>query len=137
MAAPVNRKKVLFVDDEPYVLKIVKNRLASNGYEVSTASSGKEGLEKAREENPDIIVLDYSMPLMTGTETCLQLKQQEKTRKIPVVIFTARTRKGLEAECIQAGAVGIIYKPTISELLHLMNRIIRGEKIVWGKEDDL
>jgi len=116
--------KILVVDDEPFVVKIMQNRLEANGFLLDTASNGKEALEKAKSFKPDLIVLDYLMPDMTGEETCRMLKAQDDTKDIPVVIFTAVEVRELEAKCMAAGAEAIIYKPTVSDLLEQLKRIL-------------
>ena len=126
-------KKILFVDDEPYVVLLMKRRIEHNGYEVITAANGREGIEKARKEKPDLIIIDHTMPEMTGMEMCKQLKSDPVTQKINVIVYTASTEKGIEENFIHAGAVGIIYKPLVVELLTLMKHVLAGEKIDWNE----
>ena len=86
----MERKKILIVDDEPELRKAVKIRLENNNYKVITAKDGFEGLEKAKLEKPNLIILDVMMSGMGGYEVCMQLKQSEQTQNIPVLMLSAR-----------------------------------------------
>jgi len=84
------KKKILVVDDEPDILKIVEWQLMMSGYDVLTAPNGIEGLKKAREEKPDLIILDVVMPIreMNGIQMKESLKKDDSTKRIPVILFT-------------------------------------------------
>jgi CheY-like chemotaxis protein len=82
-------KKIVVVDDEPDVLKVEVFRLKKLGYEVYTAVNGKDGLDLIREKKPDLILLDLRLPVMEGTEVCIQVKKDEGTKDIPVILITA------------------------------------------------
>ena len=84
-------KKVLVADDEMHIVHVVAIKLRNNGYEVVTAENGAEAFELACEENPDIIVTDCQMPVMTGLELIAKLRQCEQTKDIPVIMLTARS----------------------------------------------
>lgn len=126
-------QKILFVDDEPHVVLLMKRRLEHAGYSVLTAAEGEEAFKKAKADVPDLMIIDQTMPKMSGVELCRKVKAEAPLKNVPVIIYTANTQKGLEEECIQAGAVGIIYKPLVAELLTLVRRIFAGEKIDWGE----
>jgi len=83
-------KKVLIIDDEHEILKMVKLRLEANHFDVVTASDGVEGFVKARDENPDLIILDVMMPNLDGHAFIQELKRTEEIKGTPVIIFTAR-----------------------------------------------
>ncbi|MBN1870625.1 MAG: response regulator [Candidatus Omnitrophica bacterium] len=83
------KKKILVVDDEIELVELVKIRLESDGYEVLTANSGLEGLSKAAGEQPDLIILDISMAEMDGYTVIQKLREEPKTKNIPVIILTA------------------------------------------------
>ena len=86
-------KKILVVDDEPELVKALKIRLESAGYEVIPAYDGEEGIMKAREENPDLIVLDIMMPKMDGFTTLKELKKRSKNKPLPpVIVLTAKPK---------------------------------------------
>jgi len=126
-------KKILLVDDESLIVLLMKRRLEHGGYSVVTAESGTEALTKAKKEKPDLCVVDHTMPKMTGLELCKLVKNDPDLKHIPVIIYTANTETGLEAQCIAAGATGVITKPLVAELLGLIKRILAGEKINWAE----
>ncbi len=86
----MTHKKILVVDDEPDLLKMVKLRLEANEFEVFTASDGAEGIIKARDCKPDLIIVDVLMPNLDGCAFVQELKKISEIRSIPVIIFTAR-----------------------------------------------
>src|SRR3989338_1841917 len=85
-------KKILVIDDEPEMTELLKSRLESQSYEIITAHDGEEGLEKARYEKPDLIILDVLMPKMDGYTFVRELKVEEATKGIPVIVLTAKRR---------------------------------------------
>ncbi|MDD5218610.1 MAG: response regulator [Candidatus Omnitrophica bacterium] len=120
-------RKVLFIEDEPDQVAVVQARLKKNGYEVITALDGEEGLIKARQEKPDLILLDVIMPKMDGREVCRRLKSNPATQASPVIAITAAGNSGIEHECIAAGASECVRKPYESaELLARMEEILKG-----------
>lgn len=91
--APAALKKILLIDDEPHILLALKHLLMANHYSVITALDGREGLKKALEEKPDLIISDVLMPHVTGYELVQQLEREAKGgRLIPVIIITAHPR---------------------------------------------
>lgn len=126
-------KKILYVDDESLIVLLMKRRLEHGGYTVITAESGQEALTKIKKEKPDLCVVDHTMPKMTGLELCRLIKNDPDLKQIPVIMYTANTESGLEAQCISAGATGVITKPLVAELLGLIKRILAGEKINWSE----
>ena len=83
-------RKVLVVDDEVHIVHVVAIKLRNNGYEPITAGNGQEAYDLACRENPDIIIADYMMPVMTGLELLEKLRENEATKNIPFVLLTAR-----------------------------------------------
>ncbi|MBN1961152.1 MAG: response regulator [Deltaproteobacteria bacterium] len=92
-------KKILLVDDSNTVLLMERMLLANEGYELLTASNGREAIIKATEEKPDLILLDVVMPEVSGFEACKQIRAQESTREIPIIMVTTRS----EATNVQIG----------------------------------
>jgi two-component system alkaline phosphatase synthesis response regulator PhoP len=90
-AKTMAEKTVLVVDDEIHIVHVVAIKLRNNGYEVITANNGAEALELAQQESPDIIVTDYQMPVMSGLELVKELRENEITKNIPVILLTARS----------------------------------------------
>lgn len=120
-------KKILFVDDEPVVVTLMKNRIVSRGFLVETAHEGAGGLEKAKTWQPDLILLDIAMPGMDGYETCRRLKASKETAHIPVVLFTAVQETQLAALAEKAGAVKVIQKPFVDQVFKVISEILGPE----------
>ena len=103
--------KVLLVDDSPMQQKIAKIYLEKGeGYTVITANNGVAGLNKAREEVPDLILLDVEMPELSGDKVLQELKSSEGTKNIPVIMCTAND-EFIEEDFIKMGAAGYLKKP--------------------------
>ena len=82
--------KVLVVDDEIHIVQVVAIKLRNNGFDVITCENGAQALEIASKENPNVIVTDFQMPVMTGLELVENLRNQPDTAEIPVIMLTAR-----------------------------------------------
>lgn len=105
-------KKILVIDDEADLLMMVVARIKKAGYEVLSAKDGKTGLEMARLENPDLILLDLVMPGIDGYQVCRSLKADSKLKAIPVVIFTASfCATDISQKVKELSADGYISKP--------------------------
>lgn len=85
-------KHILCIEDEPEMIDLIRLILSRRGFEVEGAAGGKEGLEKVRQNPPDLVLLDLMMPDMDGWEVYQQMKAGEKTRNIPVIVVTAKTQ---------------------------------------------
>ena len=103
--------KVLSVDDSSVVRKLVTMILTAEGFKVSTASDGLDGVNKAKEIRPDIILLDFVMPKMNGFQVCRILQKDEKLRQIPVILVTSKGDKVGDKFVDQLGVTGYITKP--------------------------
>jgi len=103
-----NKPKILVVDDEDRSLRLVEAMLAPEGYEVVLAHSGQEGLEKARESSPDVILLDIMMPGLNGFEVLRILRQQSN---IPVIMLTAKKEVTSATDSFHLGADDYVRKP--------------------------
>jgi len=86
----MDKKKILVTEDSPTILGLVSESLKEKGYDVITAQDGQEAFEKARRENPDLIVLDIMLPKIDGYKVCGMLKHDENYAKIPIILLTAR-----------------------------------------------
>lgn len=104
-------RKILVVDDEPHLVDMVATRLRANRYEAVTAVRGGEGIEKAKREKPDLILLDVLMPDMDGYGVLSRLKEDKETEKIPVIMLTVRHWSEDIERALSAGAVDYIGKP--------------------------
>jgi two-component system alkaline phosphatase synthesis response regulator PhoP len=121
------KKKILVVEDEAELTGAIQIRLEQAGYEVLVAYDGQQGLEKARGENPDLIVLDLMLPKMDGYKVCRMLKFDEKYKKIPVVMLTARAQEKDESLGYEVGADAFITKPFKYQVLLSKIRELLGE----------
>jgi class 3 adenylate cyclase len=108
---PASRERILVVDDSPAQRHYVADCLARQGFEISTAENGREGLEKARALQPALVISDYEMPEMTGFELVHALKRDPDTRNTPVIMLTARDSKRDVAQMRAAGASAYLIKP--------------------------
>ena len=118
----MERRRVLIVDDESDIREVASLSLeAVGGYEVATAESGREGIEKAAAEQPDAILLDVMMPEMDGPTTFGRLQGDPATREIPVVLLTAKVQAADRAKFDALGVAAVMSKPfdpmTLSEQL--------------------
>jgi DNA-binding response OmpR family regulator len=126
----MTKKKILVVEDEAELTRAIQIRLEQAGYEVLIAYDGKEALEKAREENPDLIVLDLMLPKIDGYKVCRMLKFDEKYKKIPVVMLTARAQEKDEDLGYEVGADVFITKPFKYQVLLTKIRELLGEGVL-------
>ncbi|HIE53408.1 MAG TPA: response regulator [Armatimonadetes bacterium] len=104
-------KKILVADDEVHIVRILTDVLTDAGYEVIPAFDGKEALEKALEEKPDLVFLDLMMPEMSGYEVCRRLREEETTRDTLIFMLTARGQESDEEEGYRVGADLYLTKP--------------------------
>jgi len=117
-------KKILVVDDEPDVLAFVKLLLEGAGFEVVAAKDGPEGFSRAVQHTPDLALVDVVMPGMTGIELLKKMKSQEKTRKIPVIVFSVLDREVDRRMALDSGAVDFLTKPSDPQaIMSFMKRI--------------
>ena len=120
-------KKILFIEDETDLVLMVRTRLEANGFKMVSAGDGEAGLKMADEEKPDLILLDLQIPKIHGFEVCKRLKQDPKTRGVPVMIFTVSAGPNLEDRCRAVGAEACLRKPfEASHLLATMKELLRG-----------
>ena len=123
------KKRVLVVDDERHIVRLVQVNLERQGYEVLTAYDGVECLEKAKAEKPDLIVLDVMMPRMDGFEALQRLKSDPETNHIPVIMLTARAQDRDVLQGYQYGADLYLTKPfSPLELISLVKRVFESQE---------
>ena len=106
----MNRKKILLIDDEQDILEIISYNLEKEGYQVFTAGNGNEGIAKAKEIVPDLILLDVMMPEKDGIETCQDLRKIKELQKTLIVFLSARSEEFSQLAGYQAGANDYIVK---------------------------
>jgi len=119
------KKKILIVDDTPAVVRLLSERLKHEGYEIYSANDGLLGIKRAKEVNPDVILLDLQMPAGGGVHTFEKLKASVYTSAIPVIFITGIQQKEVKQLIMEMGADGFIPKPiNFSELLKMLNKLI-------------
>ena len=109
------KKKILIVDDEPGIVRLLGMRLKAKGYEIFEAYDGLQCLMVTKEEMPDLILLDIKMPKMSGIAAFEEILQLETTKVIPVLFMTAYPTTEIKDQVLKMGAKGCISKPFISE----------------------
>lgn len=124
MDAPTNGyagAKVLLIEDDPHAVGILEPILISRGFSVTIARDGVDGLDKFKLVNPDVVLLDITMPRMDGLEVCRRIKSNPATRLIPVVMLTAMSDLERKLEALEAGADDFVNKPY--NTLELVTRV--------------
>lgn len=118
--------KVLVVDDEPFMVRLIGIVLERDGYEMLHAANGREAVDLARREIPNLIIMDGMMPQMDGLAALRQLKQEEATRGIPVILLTANPNRFSREDAVSSGATVFLTKPfSPTQLLGEIRRIRR------------
>ena len=107
----VTRPQVLLVEDEPAQREVLAYNLEAEGFEVRRAEDGEEAMLLVSEAAPDLVILDWMMPLMSGIEVCRQLKSREATRHIPVIMLSARSEEVDTVRGLETGADDYVIKP--------------------------
>ncbi len=110
MATP-NRPLILVVEDETALLTMLRYNLEKHGYRVEEAGNGEEALARIAEERPDLILLDWMLPVLSGIEVCRQIRSHPDTRELPVIMLTARTEDQDAVRALNTGADDYITKP--------------------------
>ena len=104
-------KRILIIEDDPSALRLVGYALEQEGYQVITASDGLEGLTKAQDEHPDLIVLDIMLPGLDGYEICYQLRQKLETALLPILMVSAKARQDDKDIGLKMGVDDYLTKP--------------------------
>jgi two-component system, OmpR family, alkaline phosphatase synthesis response regulator PhoP len=110
-------KKILIADDEPDILEIINYNLTKEGYEVFTAKDGNEAVDKAKQINPDLIILDIMMPYKNGNEVCQILRSQPAFEKTLIIFLTALNDETSHVKGLEAGADDYVTKPISPKVL--------------------
>lgn len=124
------RGRVLVVDDEPDLIRVLEFGLKASGYTVEVASDGQEGLKKAREIKPDVILLDLMLPKLDGYKVCRLLKFDDRFKHIPIIILSARTQEGDQTLALEMGANRFVTKPyDFSEILGYIETLLKSPSV--------
>lgn len=129
--------KILVVDDEPQARRVLRTALIAQGFEVNDATSGEEAIQRLREEQPDVILLDLKMPGMGGIEACREIRASSE---VPIIVVSARKARQDRIEAFEAGADQYVAKPFgIEELvacIHAVDRrvnSVRSSNLILGE----
>ena len=121
----VEKKRILVIDDEPNLLEVIRLRLEANDYEVLTAQDPLAGLEIAKEEMPDLIIMDVIMPKVNGLRLLRILKREDETKDIPVIILSVQWHDNNHKAGVDAGADYYLTKPyDPKELLDTVKKVL-------------
>jgi len=122
--APPTPQRVLVVDDEPDITGLVSYHLAKAGYRVMTVADGREALQLARDQRPDLVVLDLMLPVVSGYDVLAELRQREETRDVGVILLTARKEEADRIKGLSLGADDYLAKPFSPQELVLRVRAV-------------
>jgi CheY-like chemotaxis protein len=106
--------KILLIEDNEFIARMYQNIFTLEHYDVSWADNGEKGLQLAKDWQPDLIMLDIIMPNISGLKTLERLKNDEMTKKIPVVMLTVIGEEEVIEECFKLGASGYLIKPSLN-----------------------
>ena len=104
-------KKILVIDDQPFMIKLIEYNLRKHGYETVTETDGLKALRNIDDIAPDLVFLDIRMPSITGTELCSRLRKRDIMREVPIIILTGQMQKDIEEKARAAGASAFMTKP--------------------------
>jgi two-component system KDP operon response regulator KdpE len=126
------KPRILVVDDEPQITRVLRASLGMHGYEIQVANDGEAGLEAFKDWKPDLVITDLSMPKMTGTELCAQIRDHSQ---VPIIVLSVRGEDNSKIEALDKGADDYVTKPfSINELLARIRANLR--RVAVGKEEE-
>lgn len=126
---------VLIVEDEPAQVEVLRYNLEKRGYRTSVAPAGEEALLLAEEEEPDLVILDWMLPDISGIEVCRRLKARDKTKALPVIMLTARGEEEDRVRGLESGADDYVVKPySPSEMIARVQAVLRRSHPEIGDE---
>lgn len=129
------RDCVLIIEDNPLNMKLFRDLLRAQGYQVLEATDGLAGLELARAESPDLILLDIHLPDVSGLEVAVRLKADPRTRDIPILVITASLLPEAEQSALSSGCDAFMRKPiAISEFRATVASLLQDRRIRSGSE---
>jgi two-component system phosphate regulon response regulator PhoB len=132
------REKILVVEDEEDILELIRYNLAKEGYEVAGVPTGEAALNAARENGPDLILLDIMLPGLDGLEVCRRLKTDSRVRHVPVIMLTAKGEESDIVVGLELGAADYVTKPFSPRvLIARMRAVLRRTAVAAGTEDSL
>ena len=129
------KPSILIVEDEPALVDLLRYNLEANGFEVRASMDGDEALMMVDERLPDLIVLDWMLPSVSGIEICRQLRRKTATRQVPIILLTARTEESDRIRGLESGADDYVTKPfSPTELLARVRAVLRRSRPALSDE---
>lgn len=120
------KTQILVVEDEEALSTLLEYNLSKEGYKVSVASDGEEALYRVEEDQPDLIILDWMLPKVSGIEVCRRLRSKSETQNIPVIMLTARSEESDRVRGLETGADDYLTKPfSTAELIARARAVLR------------
>jgi len=120
------KPRILIVEDESALVELLRYNLEQAGFTVGVAYDGEEAIASVQEDTPDLILLDWMLPLMSGIEVCRQLRRQTATANLPIIMLTARGEEGDRVRGLDAGADDYVSKPfSPTELVARIRAVLR------------
>lgn len=126
---------VLIVEDEAPLVELLNYNLADAGFETTSATDGEEALIAVAERKPDLVVLDWMLPMVSGIEVCRQLRRKSETRGIPIIMLTAKTEEADRIRGLESGADDYVIKPfSPRELIARIKAVLRRTRPALSEE---
>lgn len=123
------KPRILIVEDESALVEILRYNLEKEGFDVAAATDGEEALTTIEEQRPDLVILDWMLPLVSGLEICRQLRRKGETRDLPIIMLTARGEEADRVRGLEVGADDYVAKPfSPSELVARVRAVLRRAK---------
>ncbi len=104
-------KKILIIDDQPFIIKLIQYNLKKRGYKTITETDGLKALENIDKTSPDLVIMDIRMPKITGTELCIKFREKDNMKDIPIIILTGQLEEDTEEISRESGATDFMTKP--------------------------
>ena len=129
-------KKILIIEDDPATSRLVEYSLKHEGYQVLTAANGLDGIRKALNESPDLIILDVMLPGLDGFEICHRLRSEPDTAKLPILMFSAKAQEMDKNTGLLVGADDYLTKPAspASIISHVEALLAKKKQATTGQE---
>lgn len=132
----MKEKTILICDDEPHILHVLSAKLKNAGLEVLTAADGEEAFELAKRHQPDLVITDYQMPILSGLELCAKLRSDPRTEHLPVIMLTARGFSLAEEDLANTNVRRVFPKPfSPREILRCTQELIVAEQAAAAIEE--
>lgn len=132
----MSKKSILVVDDEDHILELIGFNLEQNGFSITKSSNGEDGLKRAFTGQYDLVVLDLMLPGIDGVELCKELRQNSRTKDIPIIMLTARGEEMDRVVGLEVGADDYITKPfSVRELVARIKAVLRRTKEIEQNKD--